>query len=85
MSNNCFTELPKVLGACPNLEMVCGLNPTKSQPLMKLRYRKNYVGLILTDNKITQLPDSLGLRPRLPKLALARKPAYRTTGNHASD
>lgn len=69
-SNNCFVTLPEVLGQCDELEMVGFKSnnishvPPNSLP-MKLRW------LILTDNHIELLPDSLGERPRLQKLALA--------------
>jgi len=69
-SNNCFEVLPAALGACPLLEMV-GFKanqikevPENSLPLL-LRW------LILTDNQIVTLPETLGERPRLQKLALA--------------
>ncbi|WP_318457583.1 leucine-rich repeat-containing protein kinase family protein [Photobacterium leiognathi] len=70
MSNNCFTELPKVLGACPNLEMI-GFKSNQITTVDETALPEKLRWLILTDNKITQLPDSLGLRPRLQKLALA--------------
>lgn len=69
-SNNPFTELPAVLGQCPQLEMVgfkaCQIRhvPADSLP-QHLRW------LILTDNRVTTLPDSLGQRPRLQKLMLS--------------
>ncbi len=69
-SNNQFTTLPKALGQCPNLEMIgfksnqINQVPAESLPL-KLRW------LILTANRIEVLPDTLGQRPRLQKLALA--------------
>jgi len=69
-SNNLFETLPEVLGQCPDLEMVGFKSnniirvPANSLPA-KLRW------LILTDNRIEVLPDSLGERPRLQKLALA--------------
>jgi len=69
-SNNLFTCLPKVLGQCPNLQMIgfksnqINRVPENSLPL-KLRW------LILTGNRIEQLPDTLGERPKLQKLALA--------------
>jgi hypothetical protein len=69
-SNNRFTCLPRILGQCPELEMV-GFKtnqidqvPEDSLPA-KLRW------LILTDNRIERLPDSLGERPRLQKLTIA--------------
>ena len=69
-SNNDFETLPESLGECENLEMVGFKSnkikyvPAKSLPI-KLRW------LILTDNNISILPDALGERPRLQKLALA--------------
>ena len=69
-SNNPFTELPRVLGRMPQLEMVgfkaCHLRhvPADSLP-PQLRW------LILTDNQIQELPQTLGERPRLQKLMLA--------------
>ncbi|MGF1699294.1 leucine-rich repeat-containing serine/threonine-protein kinase [Photobacterium makurazakiensis] len=69
-SNNLFDTLPVVLGQCPELEMIgfksnhINQVPEGSLPL-KLRW------LILTDNRIEVLPDSLGDRTRLQKLALA--------------
>ncbi|PKF61685.1 protein kinase [Psychromonas sp. psych-6C06] len=69
-SNNLFTELPAVLGKCKNLEMIgfksnqiCDV-PAQALP-EKLRW------LILTDNKIGNLPERLGDCIRLQKLALA--------------
>ena len=70
VSNNCFKVLPTALGGCPLLEMVGFKSnqiqevPAESLPL-QLRW------LILTDNKITSLPETLGERTRLQKLALA--------------
>jgi hypothetical protein len=69
-SNNRFVTLPEVLGQCDNLEMVgfksnqINQVPANALPV-KLRW------LILTDNRIETLPDSLGERLRLQKLALA--------------
>jgi len=69
-SNNPFTELPRVLGRMPRLEMVgfkaCQIRTVAADSLpAQLRW------LILTDNQITELPDTLGERPRLQKLMLA--------------
>jgi len=69
-SNNHFETLPEVLGQCVNLEMVGfksnQINQVPGNALpAKLRW------LILTDNRIEVLPDTLGERPRLQKLALA--------------
>ncbi|KRW59759.1 leucine-rich repeat-containing protein kinase family protein [Pseudomonas sp. TTU2014-080ASC] len=69
-SGNPFTELPPVLGQCPQLEMVgfksCQITQVSAKALPpRLRW------LILTDNRIRQLPDELGRCERLQKLMLA--------------
>ncbi|MGJ8679170.1 leucine-rich repeat-containing protein kinase family protein [Paraglaciecola sp.] len=69
-SNNHFEVLPSVLGECENLEMIgFKTNQIKQVPAESLP--KNLRWLILTDNNIETLPESLGHRPRLQKLALA--------------
>ncbi|XPF95197.1 leucine-rich repeat-containing protein kinase family protein [Colwellia sp. RE-S-Sl-9] len=69
-SNNLFETLPEVLGQCENLEMVgFKSNQIKHVPENALPSKLRW--LILTDNCIEVLPDSLGERPRLQKLALA--------------
>ncbi|AVO33554.1 leucine-rich repeat-containing protein kinase family protein [Ottowia oryzae] len=69
-SNNRFTELPRVLGECPALEMVgFKANAIAHVPAEALPQPLRW--LILTDNAIATLPDSLGQRPRLQKLMLA--------------
>jgi len=70
LSNNLFEVLPDVLGQCANLEMI-GIKSNKISyiPAQSLPIRLRW--LILTDNQITTLPDSLGERPRLQKLMLA--------------
>lgn len=69
-SNNCFVTLPEVLGQCDNLEMV-GFKSNKINEVPKNALPIKLRWLILTDNCIEVLPDSLGERPRLQKLALA--------------
>lgn len=69
-SNNHFETLPEVLGACPNLEMV-GFKTNKIKHVPDNSLPEKLRWLILTDNCIEQLPDSLGKRPYLQKLALA--------------
>ena len=69
-SDNPFTTLPAVLGRCPALQLIgfkaCRLHtvPATSLP-PTLRW------LILTDNQIAELPDSLGGCAPLQKLMLA--------------
>ena len=69
-SNNCFETLPEVLGECENLEMIgFKANQIKYVPASALPAKLRW--LVLTDNSIKTLPDELGERPRLQKLALA--------------
>lgn len=69
-SANAFTELPAVLGSCTELTMIgfksnrIGQVPAASLP-PALRW------LILTDNRITALPASIGRCGQLQKLMLA--------------
>lgn len=70
ISNNCFTELPTVLGACPNLEMI-GFKSNQITTVTAKALPKKLRWLILTDNKITALPEALGDCIHLQKLALA--------------
>ncbi|WP_372883151.1 leucine-rich repeat-containing protein kinase family protein [Psychromonas sp.] len=69
-SNNHFETLPEVLGQCPNLEMI-GFKSNKINHVPERSLPPKLRWLILTDNQISELPDSLGERPRLQKLALA--------------
>ncbi len=69
-SGNPFTVLPEVLGACPQLEMIgfkaCDIGTVPAAALPPtLRW------LILTDNRIAELPASIGRCTRLRKLMLA--------------
>lgn len=69
-SNNQFTELPEVLGQCQHLEMV-GFKSNYIERVTEKSLPQKLRWLILTENKIKTLPDALGKRPRLQKLALA--------------
>lgn len=69
-SGNPFEVLPAVLGACPSLTMIgfksCRLHTVPAEALPpSLRW------LILTDNRIATLPDTIGRCTGLRKLALA--------------
>ncbi len=69
-SDNRFTELPPALGDCAALEMIgFKANRIRSVPPSSLPPRLRW--LILTDNAIAQLPDTLGQRPAMQKLMLA--------------
>ena len=69
-SNNQFTALPEVLGRCPNLEMI-GFKANQIKTVSGAALPAKLRWLILTDNLLETLPDALGERPRLQKLALA--------------
>ena len=69
-SNNPFTTLPAVLGRLPQLEMIgfkaCQIRQVPEDSLPpRLRW------LILTDNQLQALPESLGRCARLQKLMLS--------------
>ncbi len=69
-SDNLFTELPAVLGACPSLTMIgFKANQIKSVPNESLPASLRW--LVLTDNQITELPASIGHCVHLQKLMLA--------------
>lgn len=70
LSNNNFTAIPKVLARCPKLEMISFKSNQLNcidEDVLPLDTR----WLILTDNQITHLPNSIGRLHRLQKLALA--------------
>jgi len=69
-SQNKFEHLPEVLGQLPNLEMV-GFKSNQIKQVSEHSLPAQLRWLILTDNLIETLPNSLGERPRLQKLALA--------------
>ncbi|MDR7148102.1 hypothetical protein J2W49_000030 [Hydrogenophaga palleronii] len=69
-SSNAFTELPEVLGDCPELEMV-GFKANRIEHVPAAALPPQLRWLILTDNAIEQLPSELGLRPAMQKLMLA--------------
>lgn len=70
LSNNDFEQIPAVLARCPKLEMIS----FKSNSLISVGEDVLPVDtrwLILTDNQIEKLPESMGQLHRLQKLALA--------------
>ncbi|MBA6351605.1 leucine-rich repeat-containing protein kinase family protein [Colwellia sp. BRX9-1] len=70
LTNNNFKSIPEVLAACPQLEMIS----FKGNQLSRVDEDVLPTGtrwLILTDNKISALPHSVGKLSRLQKLALA--------------
>jgi len=70
LSNNQFDHLPEVLAECPKLEMI-GFKANQIKTVSENALPIDTRWLILTDNKIEKLPDSMGLLSRLQKLALA--------------
>ena len=69
-SDNNFTEMPACLGQCAKLSMISfKANQISHVPAAALPPLLRW--LILTDNRISQLPSELGERPLLQKLMLA--------------
>ncbi|OWQ41408.1 protein kinase [Pseudomonas lactis] len=69
-SDNAFTELPQCLGQCAHLSMI-GFKANQISQVPAAALPPLLRWLILTDNRISQLPDELGQRPLLQKLMLA--------------
>ena len=69
-SENAFTSLPEVLSACPSLEMV-GFKSNRISHLPDQALPPHLRWLILTDNCLSTLPDTLGSCSRLQKLMLS--------------
>jgi Protein tyrosine and serine/threonine kinase/Leucine rich repeat len=70
LSNNDFEEVPKVLADCQNLSMV-GFKSNKIRVLGENILPLNVRWLILTDNQLERLPNSIGKLEKLQKLMLA--------------
>lgn len=69
-SDNDFTELPEVLGVCPQLEMI----GFKANRIRRVPAKALPVGLrwlILTDNQVEELPAGIGDCRLIQKLMLA--------------
>ncbi|MDC7683162.1 leucine-rich repeat-containing protein kinase family protein [Asticcacaulis sp. BYS171W] len=69
-SNNAFTELPKGLGACPSLSMI-GFKSNRIRSVPPESLPEGLRWLILTDNEVEALPDSIGRCTALQKCMLA--------------
>ncbi len=69
-SNNDFTSVPSVLKECENLYML-GFKANKIEIFEEDILPLSISWLILTDNKIKKLPDSIGKLSKLQKCALA--------------
>ena len=69
-SDNCFTELPEVLGQCEQLSMV-GFKANRISHVSPKALPAKLRWLILTDNALTELPAELGQCQHMQKLMLA--------------
>ncbi len=70
LSQNLFEELPEVLAHCTQLTMI-GFKSNQIVHFYEKSLPPKVRWLILTDNKIEKLPDSIGELKRLQKLMLA--------------
>jgi len=68
--DNQFTRLPEVLGQCSQLSMA-GFKANQIREVPVASLGKALRWLILTDNKISELPAEIGLCTQLQKLMLA--------------
>ncbi len=69
-NNNAFAHVPEVLSQCPKLSMI-GFKANQIATLSATALPPATRWLILTDNQLTTLPDSLGQLTALQKLMLA--------------
>ena len=70
LSNNNFTEIPSILSECPELTMI-GFKSNKISLFPENCLPPDIRWLILTDNRIEKLPDSIGKYGKLQKVMLA--------------
>eukprot|EP00545_Synedropsis_sp_CCMP1620_P005193 CAMPEP_0119019284 /NCGR_PEP_ID=MMETSP1176-20130426/21427_1 /TAXON_ID=265551 /ORGANISM="Synedropsis recta cf, Strain CCMP1620" /LENGTH=449 /DNA_ID=CAMNT_0006973447 /DNA_START=98 /DNA_END=1444 /DNA_ORIENTATION=- len=69
-SKNKFTLVPQVLGSCPTLQMV-SFKSNQITTIHPNAFKPQLRWLILTDNKIKQLPTTIGNAKALQKLMLS--------------
>ncbi|AXI04627.1 protein kinase [Aquirhabdus parva] len=69
-SNNLFKTLPRVLGQCQSLSMI-GFKSNQIQLVPSEALPSNLRWLILTDNQVEKIPDSIGKCTKMQKLMLA--------------
>lgn len=70
LSKNAFEHVPEVLSRMPALEMI-GFKSNRIATLSPTCLPPRTRWLILTDNRLEELPETLGNLPRLQKLMLA--------------
>ena len=83
LSNNQFDHLPAVLADCPKLEMI-GFKANQIRTVAENSLPVQTRWLILTDNQIETLPNSMGRLYRLQKLALAGNKITQLPGSMAA-
>ncbi len=69
-TNNTFEVFPEVLAECPELSMI-SFKSNKMQYIPENAFPKKLRWLILTDNLLTSIPESIGTAKWLQKCALA--------------
>ncbi|MBP5073104.1 serine/threonine-protein kinase [Pseudomonas chlororaphis] len=69
-SDNHFTQMPACVGQCTQLSMI-GFKANRIERVPAAALPPLLRWLILTDNRIEELPDELGQRPHLQKLMLS--------------
>lgn len=69
-SNNDFTRLPAVLGSCPSLTMV-GFRANRIEMIEPGAFPSRLQWLILTENRLAEIPATLGRCTGLRKLMLS--------------
>lgn len=69
-SENNFEQFPSILAECPSLTMI-GFKSNKIKTIPENSFPKDLQWLILTDNQIEVLPESIGDYSLLQKCALA--------------
>lgn len=75
-SDNPFTVLPAVLGRCPSLQLI-GFKANRLHTVPAEALPPTLRWLILTDNQVASLPESLGACAPLQKLMLAGNRLHR--------
>ena len=69
-SNNRFRDVPEILGRCPALDMI-GFKSCQIETVSPAALPPALRWLILTDNRLAELPPDLGTCARLQKLMLS--------------
>lgn len=70
LNNNLFTDVPEILASCPQLDVI-SLKSNQVAQFKEHAVPKKTRWLILTDNRLTQLPNSIGDLHHLQKFMLA--------------